>query len=307
MKKIIAGLLLTLTVVAFGQKKHTVALNLEKGKTYNQGIDATVEMTQMVAGQEIPITIAMNGKLSYTVAEIANNAYTLDSKYIDLGMKMNAGGMNMEFSTTIEPTDTLSRIMYKMMKAITQGTFKVIMSKQGRVLEVTGIESLLDGMMAQFPTLPDAQKEQLKQQMAQSFGDKSLRGSIEMATAIFPDKPVAIGETWSVEVLNNGSMPVKMNTQFVLSEVTSTHYLLKGNAKVETDKTATSQSNGFDMTFDLKGTATSELKISKTSGWIAEGVTKQNLSGSAIASGGQLPSPMTIGMTMDSTTKISGN
>lgn len=32
MKKIITGLWLTLAVVAFGQKKHTVALNLEREK-----------------------------------------------------------------------------------------------------------------------------------------------------------------------------------------------------------------------------------------------------------------------------------
>lgn len=264
-------------------------------------------MTQMVAGQEIPVKIAMTGKLAYTVKEIANNTYSLDSRYIDIGMKMDAGGMSMEFSTTTTPTDTMSKIMSKMMKAITSGSFKINMSKQGRVLEVTGIEALLDGMMNQFPGLPEAQKAQLKQQMAQSFGDKSLRGSIEMATAIFPDKPVAIGENWTVEVLNNGSMPIKMNTQFVLAEVTDTHYIVKGNAKVETDKNASTKSNGLDMTFDLKGTATSELKINKTSGWIVTGVTKQNLSGSAIASGEQLPSPMTIGMTMDSETKISGN
>jgi hypothetical protein len=304
MKRIFMYALILVTITVVGQKKNTVALNLELGKTYNQNMNAFVNLTQMAGGQEIPMTIGVTGQLAYTVKGVDADGFLLESRYIDIGMKMKAGPMNMDFNTTTEPSDTLSKTMYKMMKALTTSSFQIQLGKQGRVLQVIGFDKLLDDMVAQFPNLPNEQRAQVKNQLGQSFGDKSLRANIEWVTAIFPDKPVAVGESWTIAIKNENTMTLNVTTQYTLKEVTDAFYVLSGKGQAQTDASVKQKNNGMDMTYDLKGTVTSEIKIYKQSGWTNTSVVNQNLTGSVVASGPQMPSGMTIGMTMDAETKI---
>lgn len=305
MNNLVTGVLLFACVGVFGQK-HNLSLNLETGKTYNQIINSNVEIIQKVAGQEIPVRIAVTGKLTYTVKKFSENNYEIDAQYVDIGMKMNAAGTIMEFGSSIVATDTLTSIMQKMMKALTGTPFQMVMSKQGRILEVTGIEKMLDAMVNQFPALPMEQREQIKNQMGQSFGNNSLRSNIEMATAMFPDKTVSIGESWTIDVKNETSMTLNTSTKYTLVEVTKTHYIVKGEGTAQTDASTPTESNGMNMNFDLKGTVISELNISKKDGWLSSGTIKQNLSGKAtIASNDRMPGGMTLDMTMISENKIS--
>ena len=178
--------------------------------------------------------------------------------------------------------------------------FYVTMTKTGMVEEVSNIDTLFESMFDQFPELPEMQKQQIKTQLQQSYGDKAFKGNIEMVTAVLPDKPVKKGEKWTVETKLESGMSATVVSTYELNDIRDNQCIIQGKSTIATtDKDAYIESNGMPMKFDLKGTMTSQLTIDKATGWIVEATINQDIQGDVyIKESPQMPNGMKIPMTM---------
>lgn len=299
-------MLFVLSAVLISCKSETtdLSLRLEKGKEYRQSMISESTIVQDFDGQEMKMEMNISGTMLYVVKEVNTDSYLMDCQFesLEMSMEMPQGSMSVS-SASNDPNDIFS----SMMKAMTNKNFEVVMSKTGKVIEVRNIEQLWDSTINAFEELPQMQREQMKAQLMNAYGDKALKGNIEMSTAIYPDYAVNLGDTWNVDTtLNSAGMAAKITTEYEFSQLESDYALIKGTSKINTDdNNDTIEAENLAMKFDLSGNMTSEIKVDNTTGWIIEATIKQEIKGDTfIEENPQMPEGMKIGMKLNSTMTV---
>lgn len=192
--------------------------------------------------------------------------------------------------------DVLSSILSKM----TEKTFNVKMGKNGKIIEVNNIESQIESLIKDLPQLPENQLAQIKAQIINAYGEKAFKGSYEMITAIYPDRPVKQGDKWTIHANLESGMSALMTTEYELTDLRSNYAIVKGNSQIETaDKDAYVPINGMPTRHDLAGSMSSEIKVDKSTGWIIEAHINQKIAGDTyIQANAELPNGMKIPITI---------
>ncbi len=296
--KTIFTLILSVLVLTSCQTQNTdLSLKLEKGQEYKQVSNSKATVIQELEGQKIRMVVTVSGTITFLVKNITANGYDMDTKFDMLNMSMQMPQGLMEFSS--EKNDE-NDIFSNILAAMKNKTFGVTMSKTGKITDVKNVESLWSSAINEFQELPQMQKEQMKAQIMKAYGADALKGSIEMATAIYPDSPVNQGDKWTIDTKLESGMSANMTTEYEFIETTSDHALIKGNSTIVTaDKDSYIEANGMPLKYDLTGTMDSEIKVDKNTGWIIEATINQKIAGDTfIKENPKLPNGMKIPMTM---------
>jgi hypothetical protein len=297
MKNQLFTLLFAIAALSCKAQATELNLNLEAGKSYKQVTEYKSTINQTFNGQSMEIIMTMKGAVDYLVTAVNDSIYDLEVRYESLGMSMKMPQAEMEFSSeNPAENDVFSLFLSEMINF----PFEVKMSKTGKVLEVKRIDALFAKIFDTFPDLPEAQKEQVKSQLMNAYGEAAFKGNIEMVSAIFPDHPVNKGDKWVIETKLESGIAGKLITTYEFLGEKDGYNLIAGNSIFETDdKDAYIESNGMPMKYDLAGTMISQIKIDKNSGWIVDAILNQNIGGDAyIKANPQMPEDMKFTMSM---------
>ena len=132
-------------------------LNLEKGKTYRQKMEAKTNVEQEVQGQKMNMTITLGGVMIYKVVSINEASYDLKVYYEALNMSMESPMGTMSYSSeSADESDIVSQ-MFATMKG---KTFDLVMSHSGKVLESRNVELIWKSIIDQFE-ISEFQKKQI--------------------------------------------------------------------------------------------------------------------------------------------------
>jgi hypothetical protein len=258
-----------------------LGLHLKEDSTYTQTSEAKSFVEEMVQGRSIKLDVDIKEKTSFLVKQINGDVYNLEVRYKSLELDMSVPQGSMRYSS--EKKDSTD-IMSMFLRQMVEKPFYVKMRTSGKVDKVLGVDKLWKDILKSYPQMTDAQKSQIGTQMSQSFGGDAVKGNFEMLTAIYPDKPVARGEKWTIS--GKLKLPIILLTEWTTFEYegsTASTYLIHGNSKMQTgDKNALVQSNGVKLRCDLSGTRVSDLEIDKKSGWIVSGHLTTSLQGLAL-------------------------
>ena len=299
MRKLTCLAILLWSALLCTAQQSVLRLNLEKGKSYKQITDSKTTIVQDLGGQKMTMEIAVTGTLSFLVKSVTDSGYHMDARFETLTMSMKTFQGAMNFSSE---NDDSSDIFSSILREMKDKPFTVTMAGSGEITQVGDVGKLWEAAINQFSQLSEMQKDQIKAQMLNSYGDKALKGNIEMVTALFPTHAVRVGDKWTVDTNLESGMSAKVTSEYELVKMTSEHIFLKGVSRIETaDKDAYIESNGMPMKYNLKGNMSSEIRVDRQTGWINEAKINQEISGDAqIKDNPQVPGGMTIPMTMTS-------
>jgi hypothetical protein len=297
MKKLLTLSFLFASVCGFAQKV-TLALNLKQDSTYYLTTNANLTFIQDFPGQRQVVTTLINARVSHKVTAIRDSVYEMQVEYKKLGMHLEVGGKTMGFSSDDSLT---SNPASKIIAAMLNKPFTIIITKSGNVLEVKNIDNLYKEMFKALPQLSDAQKAQFKNQMQQSFGEKAIKTNFQDAFTVLPCRSVGIGELWQ----NNSSMEsivaCKTQTSYSLKDKQGTVYVIHGDAVVSANGTAEYKPiSGMMMRYDhITGTGTTDLKLDKATCWVTESRVTKNIKGTvSIKDSPAIPGGLTFPMSM---------
>lgn len=295
----ISFLLTFCVAIAIGlNAQTTLTLNLEQGKEYRQNSEAKMTMSQDIAGQTLDIVATIKGKVVYQVKSVTPTGYEMDIRYEMMAMEMQMPQATMKFSSeNPAQDDIISQVLF----GVLNKPFQAHLSKTGKITDVRNVEALFTSAFEKFPNLSDAQKEQIKSQLNQSYGADAFASNMEMTLAIFPNKPVKVGEKWTIETkMKSMSAVIASTYQYV--EDGSDVRAIRGEAKITADPNGNYiVSSGMEMKFTMNGTMVSDIKVDKKTGWVRECKVTQTISGDAHVKGNeQMPEGMTIPMSIKS-------
>lgn len=296
--------LMVITLVGCSAEKIDLVLNLENGKTYRQETSSSMNITQSFMGQEMNMEMIMDGVMLYKVTGVTDAGYEIEVTYEKLAstMKMAQG----EFTFSSEDNDQ-GNPFSKSLSLMINKPFKMTLSKNGRVTSVQNLDELWDEIINGNEELGEAERMALKEQMMNSYGEKSFKGNIEMAISIFPDYPVNVGDKWTVDSKVQTTVELSTSTEYEFIKVENGIAFLKGTATMNTGKDNKMNQQGVDMEIQLEGTMTSDLQVDVNTGWIIEGQIEQDLKGkTTMADNEDMPGGMSIPMKMKNVMKVKG-
>ncbi|AWA29342.1 hypothetical protein HYN48_04140 [Flavobacterium magnum] len=267
-------------------------LNLAQGKTYNQNMKIDAEIEQSFAGQNLKMRMMADMQLSYKVNGIENGTFNLEARYRKMTLSMTMPQGNLSFDS--EKKDTQD-VFSTTLGAIIDKPFTMKMTSAGKVTEVSGIEAVFNAAISQLSQVDDMQKEQIMGQLEQSYGKESISKNMESSFAIYPSKPVAKGDKWTVMTVMAAGTNAQIETVYELADITPEYYLLKGNAKVTP---GTAKSNEENEMTNVTGTMVSDLKLNKKTGWVAASTVVQEIKAVVRTEGEELPVSMKNTLTL---------
>jgi hypothetical protein len=185
--------------------------------------------------------------------------------------------------------------------ALVGNGFSMLITPQGRVLEVEGLEAMYEQML-QAIDLPDAAAEQqFRQTLEQQFGEEALKQQMNGASFEFPPEPIGIGESWTTTTELTVLMPMVIESKYTLRSVEG------GLAELELSSTVNSSANAgpvdfgtFQIEYSVSGEQQGAVQVDLASGMTSSQI-HQTLSGEMVmaAEGETLNVPISIRSTVE--------
>ena len=254
-------LLLIFSFHCMGAEKYTLEYNFEKGKTYKQHVVSEMNMTMNAMGQDITMTMRSEMVINYDVIAQNKDVYDIRMTYQNIKMDMSAP---TPFSIdSNSPENSSDKGMGNAIKALMGVSLDVQLNKQGKVLSIQGIDKLVE-------KIDSTNNVQFKQMFTQLFSEKMIQQTIEQSSSYFPDKPVAIGDSW------NNAIDISVNGIDIVNKMTLTLKQVKDKvATVElTGVLSTPEGGsvmniqGMDAKVSMNGEQTGTIQLNMKTGWL---------------------------------------
>jgi len=272
-----------------------IKLNLEKGKEYTHSNTSTLTTKiDFLDGSTMDMPMTIAGMMSFIVESESDTAYIVEVKYKKISMTMKMPqGISMTFDS-----ESADDIMSKSFKGIVNNPFKIILLKNGRVSSVD-MSTFWDKFDSSLEWLPLMQKEQVFEQVKQAYGEKALKGNLEQVFAFLPEKPVDKGEKWHTQIELNANFPATMDSEYRLVKIAKDYLIITGTSNISTNglqNAITQSTSGKLMKYNLTGTAISNIKIDRNTGWVIEATIKQTLKGKSFIGDAEMSMEMIANM-----------
>lgn len=150
------------------QEKITFRLNPEKGKV----IPLQMIMKSDVEGAQSMI-MDMTMRMNMVATDISESSVKYEAKYSQIKTDINVGMMTISYDSSKEPANETEVAMATQLKPLLESTLSITMDRNAKVTDM------------EFPNVPD-----------QAFD----RASIQGMSVAFPDRPLAVGDSWESEI-----------------------------------------------------------------------------------------------------------
>jgi len=207
------------------------------------------------------------------------NTVVMEVVYESLAMEVNASEMQMAYDSESPLKDTTD-FMAGVYDQIIGKPFRMSMSSTGELSEISGLESIIEGLVDRFGANDEILKIQLKTNLNNLLGEDGLKSHIGALTAIYPAAPVKEGDSWSNQLKITSSMSYKVDNVWTLEGIENGELKIRGEAVISVPEGGgKSDMNGMLAVYQLNGTQISEVVAEEGSGWIKSSVVKQSIEG----------------------------
>jgi len=282
----------------------TLQLNLKVGDSYTQRVATTQKISQTIMGKTQSNDQNMVMTYTFKIKDKTDKGVAIaDATYDQMTISLNGGPVSMTYDST-DPKAKVPAMLKPYSKMIGK-TFTVKIAPDGTIPEVTGMEKLFNNALDELK-LEGKAREQAKQLLEQQFGADNVRSLFEQTLAIYPDKPVKTGDSWSRKIDASQVFPMVINNTWTLDSYNDKQVVLKlTSTLLPTDAAKSLTMQGMQMAFDFKGKQDGSITLDRTSGWIQKENLDQSLDGTmAIKGPPQMPQDMKVPVTMKSTVEI---
>jgi len=209
--------------------------NLEQGKGYDYDMVWDLD-TKM--GDQLT-TVSLTALYSMNIASIDDNIRSVSTAYKSIRMSMNVMGMQLEMDSDKPLQDTAAgsgkenplAMMNKVMKGIVGKRFIIKVDEEGKVLEVTGFERIINDMVDSMG-LDESIKIQVMASMKDQFSDQTIKDQFAQVFTIFPNKEIKVGDSWEKTYSTGGKMAATYTTTYKVKEIEGDHVTLTTNTKI---------------------------------------------------------------------------
>jgi len=285
------------------KKKPKLEYTYKVGDLYELNQLSKQNIKQEIPGMgEITVDVNVEGSMSFKIVEVTASGGKIETAYTNLKMvtKSPQGDMVMDSQGSDESMQN------KVIKVLINKPFMVYMNKLGVVEKVENLDNLYSG----FSSLgfDEATASQMMQTIKQSFGEGTIKSSLEMALPNYPEKGAAIGATWNSTTESAVAFPIKTDNAWKFVKVDDQGAHLESDGAISTpDVEKITMLNGMKAKTNLTGRQMTKAKVDLKTGWPTDISVLSEIKGDlTLLAGGPIPEDMKVPMviTTESAFKI---
>jgi hypothetical protein len=277
MKKTLLLFFLAITLFSCNKEKYTLEYNLQAGESYVQNANIVMTITQQMMGESLTMATDMKMNLHFDVLSVENDTITSEISYDEIGMNMDLGFMQMSFDSNTDDSIATESDLSPMLKAMINQPMTAVMDKRGKILSVGGYDKISNAMINSISEdIGESAKNEMLAQFERQLGEEALKKSFEQISFYFPEKKVAVGDTWKTVSNVEGEMPMSIDMTMTLKSVDNNEALIDvkgtiaGNANIQ-------ELNNENAAVNTTGTQSGWVKLDMLSGWLIESEMTQNM------------------------------
>lgn len=163
------------------------------------------------------------------------------------------------------------------------------MDKRGTVIEVSGVDQLMDAAMGSAGEMGGPEMEMMKKTLKATLGDEGMKSMMQAASIQYPDVLVAEGDTWGKQIGSMGVMPLKMDITYKVDLIDADKVVLSFEGTITSDKENALDLGIMQMEMDLSGKYSGTSEISRKTGMVISSTVNQDMDGSMKTMGMNIP------------------
>ena len=271
--------IIAMMIVSCTQKDRiSLKLNLKQGESYNirVTIDQKISQTIQEQLQEISQTIGI-GYVFYVEDVASDKVMTVKITFNFMQLKMSGSGMNLNYDSSnssgyVDPAA-------QGFAALLNQSFSMRITSDGLVKNVEGIDELLKRVIDSIDIADNTVKASIVKSIRDQFGEKAMKETMAKMMAIYPDKPVGIGDSWGKETVNTTGFPLKIKNKYKFKSSQNGNAIIDIKGDIKSSKSSGIDMGGVTLYYDISGKQSGEMSISETTGWMICSKITQELSG----------------------------
>ena len=252
-----------------GSAARLLKFNLEKGKGYDYEI--VWDMGTSVMDKKTNISIG--AMYSVSVTEEKDHVKAMTAVYRNFRMSVDLMGKKIDIDTdkpslandSDEPGSMPVGMMNKMFSGIVGKSFTMKVDEEGNILEVSGFEDMIKGMVDSI-NMDEDKKTTMMASLKDQFNDQEIKNQFSDMFMIFPNKEVKVGDSWEKSFTKGGKIRAKFNTTYTVKEIEGDHVTLDAKTHIDSDGE-----------MNMKGEQTGTLIIDSKTGLMINGDFTQDI------------------------------
>ncbi len=279
------SLVVFLFIVICAREKITLQLNLEQGSTYTMRVTTEQKISQTMHEQKFDMNQTIIVEYFYDVVELNEEGNAIvKMTYRKVGFNQDGPMGRIDYKSWEEPTTV--PMAAKAFAALVGKSLTMEISPQGRVSHISGTDKILDAILKEFDSpMDNAAKKETEQHLKRQFGEDAIRETMNDMFAIYPKKPVGVGDTWHGEAVMAMGFPVVIHNTWRLKGIKNGKVYLDVNSKIKPNSEASVTQMGMEMTYDVSGDQKGSMVLDESTGWLREAELKQQFEGKIVVSG----------------------
>ncbi|MBN2483710.1 MAG: hypothetical protein JXD21_05880 [Candidatus Omnitrophica bacterium] len=266
--------------------KIDLQLRLNQGDSYNIRYTAAQEIVQNLGGEVQKIDQNTEFGYVYTVRQkdYDGNA-EIEVKYHSIIFKQQGPFGFIDYDSSHPPQKIHPSAMgYDVMAG---ESFVITVSPSGEILNVRGMDNILDKLLSRMSLPEGVSKDMVKENLRKQFGDEALKESVGNMFAVYPDRPVGIGDSWTKTVYTSIGFPARVDTTYTLESIHDGISKVKVFSDIRSQPDAAPVHMGnMVLRYEVTGRQEGIISLDEQTGWTRDGYMNQKIEGKAVVVSG---------------------
>lgn len=252
-----------------GPEPIELRLRLEPGQSYGLRVVVDQQIEQTLMSERRKVSQVMEYAYTFRVDGVDDRgvaAVTVTYDSAKVSRELSDEVFGDEPAAPAVQADAAAR--NALFGALTGQQFTMRVEPSGRVLEVGGTDAVVAKLSESLAPATDEERELLGQSLREQFGREATRETMERLLAVFPDKPVSVGDSWERTVAMTKGFPLRIASTYTLKGVEDGAALIEVKANVTADPRPIANPPGTgSFHYDLNGGQSGSIALATDTGW----------------------------------------
>ncbi|SMO41114.1 hypothetical protein SAMN06265379_101604 [Saccharicrinis carchari] len=290
----LALFVLVVGAITINAQSYNLKYNLKKGQDYRFYQETKMKIVQSLGFIDQEINNEFKGITRFTPVGNEGSNIVLNTSFESMIVSVKSMMFNLDYDSSkpLDPNDNMA----KLYSAVIGKDFKMVITPQGKVLRIEGIDRIIHEAVKSMENVQPQMAAMMRKTLSSHFGAEALTGNMAMLLSIYPVANKKVGDNWSTSTKLASGLNADLNNTWTLADASNKQWKLKGNGNITTEGGET-EMNGMKMNINLTGNQDSEFVLSQNDGWFVSGKQKQQIQGVVSMKGNaQMPQGMEIPM-----------
>lgn len=262
-------------------KKVELRYTFKKGQTFNMRMTADQKISQTIMGTKQDMDQRIVLGMRFDVKDVAADGVATVKTTYDRASLRQSGPMGTTEYDSSKPDGNVPVAAQGFAALVGQG-FVIKWAPDGQVKDVEGLDSMLRNVMRKIDVPSPQLRPIVEKQLKEQFGEKAMKENMQAASAIFPDRPVAIGDSWQRSFIVTKGFPVIVDSTWTLKELKDGVAIIDAVSTIKPNPEAKPVEMGaMKLSMRFSGKQSGTMKVDRATGFVLSGKVKQDMSGKA--------------------------